>query len=287
MANNITVFKKYIDKLDEVYALASTSAVLDTADGMNTKLSGTGELVIPKMTLDGLADHSRNGNYVDGNVTITYETKAPDFDRDRSFTVDSMDNEETEGVAFGMLSSTFIRTKVVPELDAYRYAKYSGYAGTKVSADITSSADLMSALSTAITTMKEAEVDAGSTYLFITPTLRQLIADMDSYKSKEVLNNFAGIVEVPSSRFSTAITQNDGKSSGQESGGFVASGKAINFLIISKPAVIQVSKHVVSKIITPEQNQMSDGWKFMYRAYGIAESYDNKSKGIYCHNATK
>ena len=39
-----------------------------------------------------------------------------------------MDDEETAGVAFGQLSSQFIRTKVVPEMDAYTLQKLAAVA---------------------------------------------------------------------------------------------------------------------------------------------------------------
>ena len=52
-------------------------------------------------------------------------------------------------------------------------------------------------------------------------------------------------------------------------------------MIVQKSAPIQYTKHGVSKIITPEQNQTSDSWMFAYRAYGITDVYDNKQNGIY------
>ena len=50
-------------------------------------------------------------------------------------------------------------------------------------------------------------------------------------------------------------------------------------------AAIQYQKHTVSKIITPEQNQTADAWKFGYRTVGIAEAKDNKKVAIYVHKA--
>lgn len=131
-------------------------------------------------------------------------------------------------------------------------------------------------------------------YLFITPTLYNLVQNIDTTKSKAVLDSFAAITKVPQTRFYTAIDLKDGVdhtgSSGADetAGGFekAAAGKNINFMVIHKPAVIQFSKHVVNKIITPEQNQTSDGWMFFYRAYGLADVYENKLAGIYLHAAT-
>ena len=119
MANSITKFKRYIDLLDEVYTQESKTAILDGDSTLVRMGANANEIIIPKILMDGLADYSRNGGYVKGNVTLTNETVALNYDRGRKFIVDAMDNEETAGVAFGRLSSEFIRTKVVPELDAF------------------------------------------------------------------------------------------------------------------------------------------------------------------------
>ena len=97
------------------------------------------------------------------------------------------------------------------------------------------------------------------------------------------------MVQVPQTRFYTAITQNDGVTSGQTAGGYAkagSTGKNINFMLIHKDAVIQFEKHVTPKVITPEQNQDSDAWKFGYRNVGIAAIYENKAAGIYLHKST-
>ena len=114
MPNAITKFKKYIDMLDEVYKLSALTSSLDGDSTLVRAGANTNEIIIPKMSLDGLGNYSRNGGYVSGSVTLTNETVQFNYDRGRKFTVDNMDNEETAGVAFGKLSSEFIRTKVVP-----------------------------------------------------------------------------------------------------------------------------------------------------------------------------
>ena len=130
--------------------------------------------------------------------------------------------------------------------------------------------------------MDEAEVDTNTRYLFITPTLNGMISDLDSYKSREVLNKFAGVIEVPQTRFYTAIDMLSGKDA-EGKGGYKknAEGKEINFLIIEKSAVMQYNKHIAPKVITPEANQTADAWKFGYRKYGLADVYENKTAGVY------
>lgn len=288
MANTIALAEKFIPVLDEVYKEASLTAVLDGASDLVQQGANANELIIPKLDMQGLGDYSRNSGYVSGDVTLTNETVKCNFDRGRMFNVDYMDDLETAGIAFGRLSGEFIRTKVVPELDAFRLATYAGATGiSKVStgATLDDGADVIAALRVAVSEMDEDEVPQTERYLFITPTLYGMVQDLDTTKSREVLANFASVIKVPQTRFYTAIEQNDGTSSGEEAGGYKkGTGAAdINFMVIHKPAVIQFQKHVAPKIITPEQNQTADAYKFGYRNVGIADVYENKVSGIYLH----
>ncbi len=287
--NTIEKFKKYIDTLDEVYKYASVTSVLDGNNRLVKLGANANEIIIPKMTMDGLADYSRSNGYISGDVTLTNETVKFNYDRGRSFSVDEMDNEETAGVAFGQLSSEFIRTKAAPEIDAFRFAQYAGVEGIGMaSKDLADPQDTLAALIAAQNAMDEEEVPTESRILFITPTLYNGVMNIDTTKSKAVLDSFSQIKKVPQSRFYTAIDLHDGIGDGETAGHFVknAGGKNINFMVIEKSAAIQYQKHVVNKVVTPEENQSSDAWKFFYRSYGIADVYENKVSGIYLHKAT-
>ena len=289
MANSIALFKKYIDLLDEVYKASAKTSVLDINGALVQAGANANEIIIPKISMDGLADYSRNSGYVNGDVSLTNETVKFNYDRGRKFTVDAMDNEETAGLAFGKLSGEFIRTKVVPEMDAVRFASYAGISGIgSASAALTSGESVLAAINTANTALDEAEVPADGRYLFITPTLKNLAENVDTYKSKAMMSKFASVIDVPQSRFYTVIDLYDGTSVNEKAGGYVkdTSGKNINFMIIHKDAVIQFSKHTVNKIFTPEENQNSDGYIFCYRAYGLTDAYENKAAGIYLHAST-
>ncbi len=289
MANSIALATQFVPVLDEVYQQASLSAVLDGASDLVSQGANANELIIPKISLQGLADYSRNSGYVNGDVTLTNETVVCNFDRGRKFNVDAMDNIETAGIAFGRVSGEFIRTKVVPELDAFRFASYAGIEGiSKAAAGATlgTGGEVVNAIRAGMTKMDENEVPAEDRYLFITPTLYGYVQDMDTTKSREVFNGFAKVVTVPQSRFYTAIDLRDGTTDDEQAGGYVknASAKDINFMIIHKGAVIQFQKHTAPKIISPEVNQDSDGWSFGYRTVGIADVYENKLAGIYLHH---
>ena len=286
MANSIALSKIYTNLLDEVYKNSALTAVLESDASLARAGANANEIVIPKLSMSGLADYKRNSGYVNGDVTLNWETVQFNYERGRMFQVDDMDNEETQNIAFGRLAGEFIRTKVVPERDAFRFAKYAAVTGAgTATGTLATGADVIAALRTAISSMDEAEVPMGDRHLFITPTLLGLVEDLDTSKSKEVLSRFATITKVPQTRFYSAIKLNDGTSSGEEAGGYVKASGAVdlNFEIIHKPATLQFTKHAVPKIISPEQNQDADAWKYGYRNYGLCDTYENKAAGIYVH----
>ena len=286
MANSIALSKIYTNLLDEVYKNSALTAVLESDASLARAGANANEIVIPKLSMSGLADYKRNSGYVNGDVTLNWETVQFNYERGRMFQIDDMDNEETQNVAFGRLAGEFIRTKVVPELDAFRFAKYAAVTGAgTATGTLATGADVIAALRTATSNMDEAEVPMEDRHLFITPTLLGLVEDLDTNKSKEVLSRFATITKVPQTRFYSAIKLNDGTSSGEEAGGYVKASGAVdlNFEIIHKPATLQFTKHAVPKIISPEQNQDADAWKYGYRNYGLCDTYENKAAGIYVH----
>ena len=286
MANSITLFQKYIDALDKVYKWAGITSVLDGDSSLTKAGANTNEIVIPKMSMDGLKDYSRNSGYLGGSVTLTNETVQFNYDRGIKFTVDAMDNEETAGVAFGQLAGEFIRTKVAPELDAFRFATYAGTSGISGDEGELEDGDaVLDALLAARNQMDEDEVPETERMLFITPTHYNSVLALETYKSRETLNSFSFIKKVPPTRFYTAIDLLDGTSVGETQGGYQKHDGAmdINFMIIHKPALMQYTKHLVKKIITPELNQTDDGWMFFFRSYGLADVYENKVAGIYLH----
>ena len=250
MANTIGLAKKYVPLLDEVYKKVALTSILDSDASLAREGANTNEIIIPKIDMDGLGDYDRNSGYVNGDVTLTWETVKFNYERGRMFNVDAMDNEESVGLAFGKLSGEFIRTKVVPEIDAFRFATYASKSGvTVVNEDLSTGEAVIKALRTASTKMDEEEVTSEGRVLFITPTLKGLVDDLDTTKSKAVMDKFAAVIEVPQSRFYSAIELNDGKSSDEEKGGYkkASDAKDLNFMIIEPSALLQFPKHVVPK----------------------------------------
>lgn len=135
MANKITTAGKFIPLLDEVYRTVSLTAKLDGPEELVRQGANANELIIPMIEMQGLGDYDRNSGYVAGDVTMTNETVKCNFDRGRMFTVDNMDDADSAGIAFGRLAGEFIRTKVAPELDAFRFASYASKEGVTQKAE--------------------------------------------------------------------------------------------------------------------------------------------------------
>lgn len=294
MANSIALAQKYLPLLDEVYKASAKAAILDAT---KIDIVGGNTVKVFKTSMDGLGDYSRNDGFVNGDVTGSWETMTLTKDRGRSFQIDRMDNEETLDMAFGTLAGEFIRTKVVPEVDAYTFAKMAGTTGISAgtAADISvGTSNVPTFIEEAERQMNEDEVPVEGRILFISETA---YAALKAKVDRTTLNGDGGIdrgivtydgmriIRVPQTRFYTGITLKDGKTSGQEAGGFeqATGAYAINFLIVHPSAVCKVVKHVLPRIFTPDENQKADAWKFDYRLYHDMFVYENKVKGIYLH----
>ncbi|MDR1015716.1 MAG: hypothetical protein LBL86_12185 [Coriobacteriales bacterium] len=286
MPNSIAYAERFVPVLDAIYQDAALSGALDTSGNLLGWLAGTREFRLGRLSMDGLGDYDRSLGYPAGDVTLDWETHAPDWERGRMFTVDCLDNEESLDLVWANLSGEFLRTHVAPELDAVRFAKYAALAGNTVAARIADAAALLAALRVATNTLDEAQVPDTDRLLFVTPSLIAGVDDLDTTKSRAVLSRFSSIVHVPQARFYTAVETLDGKSPGEEAGGYAKADGAedVNFLVVHRPAVLQALRHVAPKIVDPAANQSADAWKFGYRAYGIADVQELKAVGLYLHS---
>ena len=99
MANSIALAKKYVSLLDEVYKEAALTADLESDASLARAGANTNEIIIPKLDMDGLGDYDRNSGYTKGDASLTWETVKFNYERGRLFTVDTMDDEETQNIA--------------------------------------------------------------------------------------------------------------------------------------------------------------------------------------------
>jgi len=91
------------------------------------------------------------------------------------------------------------------------------------------------------------------------------------------------ILSVPSARMKTAYIFADGKTTGQEAGGFKADtgAKAINWILMARRAPIAISKTDKVRIFEPDTNQKADAWKLDYRKFHDLWIPSNKLAGVW------
>lgn len=293
MANSIEFAKNYTGILDEVYQRAAVSRCLNSGGRMVRAGRNAKEILIPKISVTGLGDYTRNVGYKTGSITYEYETHSFGYDRAIRLFADVMDVEES-GVldCFVEAGAELQRTQVAPEGDAYTFSQIASTEGVTVKGEDLSEAsavDVLAALRAVTNDTDETQVSTGSRILFITPTLRGVVDDFslaNPTRSNRVLERFSRIVEVPQVRFYTAI---DLKSGDADQFGYAkaAAGKDINFMVVEKSAVIKYDKHVASRVFSPDELEALDSYMLKYRKYGIVSVLENKLDGVYVSASTE
>lgn len=287
MPNSIAYTKNYTSILDEVYKRAACSTCLNSPRRMARAGRNAKEIMVPKIEVSGLGDYTRNVGYKTGSITYEFETKTFNYDRGIRLLADVMDVEEA-GVldCFVAAGSELQRTQVAPEADAFTFSEIAGHEGVNpVEEDFADAEaeDVLASLRAATNAMDEAEVTTGSRILFITPTLKGVLDDFslaNPARSNRVLERFSRIVEVPQTRFYSAIALNSGD--GDQFGYAKAAGAAdINYMVVERSAVIKFDKHVASRVFSPDELENLDSYMMKYRKYGIVELLDNKLAGVH------
>lgn len=283
--NTIEMAKIYQQELDKQVVVAAVTGFMEENAGQ-VKYNGGNEIKIPKISMDGLGTYDRSNGYTDGSVTLAYETHVLTQDRGRSFSIDTIDvNESNFVAAAGNLMSQFQATRVIPEIDAYRISKIASQAisaGKNTNGYVANASDILAQLKADIVAIKDVAGDIELVIMMATPVLAVLeqadqltrflnVGTLEKAGIETQVKSIDGniILPVPSARMKTAYVFNDGKTAGQEAGGFAPADSArnVNWVIIPRHTPIAISKTDVIRIFDPMQNQAANAWKIDYRKY--------------------
>lgn len=290
MANTIEYAKLFQKELDKQILESATSGWMEE-NASQVIYNGGNEIKMPKMSMQGLGSYSRDDGYVSGAVTYSFETFTLSQDRGRRFRIDAIDVDEASfGLTAATVASEFQRTKVIPEIDAYRYMKLAQAASIRENytpdkatvlgtllGQLSQVRDVTGGEGEAVIVMSRPVYDKlmlsdEVSYAVDTATFTQ--GDVD-FTVKSI--NGVPVIPVPSARMKTAFSFSaDGE------GGFAPADGAqdINWIICPKSAPVAVSKTDNIKIITPELNQFADAWDVDYRKYHDLFVPDNKKAAI-------
>ena len=275
--NHADLFQKTLDK----QMTAKLTSGWMEANAGQVIYDGGKTVKIPTISMQGLGNYNRSTGYADGDVTLTYQSFTMTMDRGRSFSLDAMDVNETNFVANASnVLGVFQATKVVPEVDAYRYATLASklIAADRVTDQYTPDpADIYIQLTDDIAKVRDEAGDVPLVITMRTPVATMLAQSGDLTKMINVADFKRGeittkvksiddipIVEVPSSRMFSKYTFN-----AAGDGGFTKEhdAKTINWIITPLYGPIAVSKTDKPRIFTPDQNQSADAYKINYRKY--------------------
>ncbi|ERK31002.1 hypothetical protein [Clostridium intestinale] len=304
MANTIQYASLFQKELDKIALQEMLTGWMDANAGQ-VKYTGGKEVKIPKLSMDGLGNYGRAGNsgFADGDVSFSYQTKEMTQDRGRKFVIDANDVDET---GFVVTASTimgeFQRTKVTPEIDAYRLsllaATAMGIAQDKnVEYGYTPSKDtVLAKLKYAIKVIREngyngqlvihANYDVATEFeLAMAGKISSTTFSQGGIDTEVPVLDGCPIIKTPQNRLYTAITLYDGKTAGQTQGGYVkgSTAKDVNFIILPRTTPIAVTKQDNMRIFDPETYQDANAWAMDYRRYHDIWVKDNAANSIFAN----
>lgn len=272
-------------KLDQAVIIGATSGWMEANAGQ-VIYNGGDELKIPTMTTAGLADYDRDNGFVQGGISVKYNTYKMTQDRGRTFQIDRMDVDESGFVATSAnLIKVFQTEHVIPEIDSYRYSTIADIAvKANQSEAVTLTADnALTKIREHIRAVQDIVGDDVPLILTMSTKTRALIEDSPKIgKSINVADfkqggmNFKvksldeSVIRIaPSSRLKTKYEILDGTTSGQEAGGLkaAADAKDINWIITPQRVPIAISKTDKLRVFEPDTNQKADAWKIDFRKY--------------------
>ena len=296
IANSIGLASEYLPLLDEVYKAESKTAILDTVQDRVRWSDEYHTFYLFETDMVGLGNYSRNNGFVRGDVTAQWRAYEPQWDRGRQFLVDRIDNAESMGMAFGTLAGEFMRTKVVPETDAVRFATYSKNAADamKTAESISTGSGAIAAIDLGTEKLDDAEVPYEGRILFVNPAMYRLIKggitrmvmnDERNVNYNVEFYNDMRVITVPSGRFNTAVTLAE-PDAHDGAGGYTATGSTINFMIVHPSAVMQGVKLANPRIFSPDVVQEAQAWMYDFRQYHGAWVKHQKTNGIYVNAPT-
>ena len=286
----------FTGELDKIITDKSAVGFLED-NAFKAKFVGAKTVKVPNIALQGLGSYDRDNGFTKGTLNISNTAYTMTQDRSRSFNIDREDLDET-GIAelAGEVLGEFVRTKVVPEIDAYTLSKL--YQVAEDNGSIIYDYSLEKPFKSFIELADEVQRKVGMDEEIICFMSRYFwnllrkseefskVLDISHMKKGEItlevnkIDNIR-IIPVSETRMQTAFNFGDG--SGNTEGGFTPKDDAsqIYMLMCPKKAISLVKKSEKIRIFTPDQNIDCDAYKFDYRIYYDAFVKSDLAESIY------
>lgn len=279
--NSIEYASKYASELDKVVTQKSVTGFF--ADNvLCAKFVGAKTVLLPDLDFVGLGDYDRDNGFPQGKITITNTSYQLSKDRGRELQLDRMDMDET-GIAnlAGQTLKEYVRTQVVPEMDAYCISKLYSVAEAKGNVKTFNADEVYKQFTDmANSVLAKAGFDQ-ELVCFMDPTAYASLMNSPELQRQIIVSDFkqgevdlkvkkindVNIIPVSSERMKTAYTFDAGQDA--TLGGFDPEddAKCVNMLMLPKNGASLVKKTEQLRIFAPDQNQEADAYLFQYRLY--------------------
>ncbi len=304
MANSLgNYIDKFTTKIDQIVTADTCTADLNMNQDLLGEYQGNGKIEIPTIAMDGLGDYDRSKGFPSGSASLTWTSYTMANDRGRSFEVDNVDDMERAAILSANLMNEFVRTKVVPEVDAVRFATLAANAGNSKSEALTTASGALAAVETAEEAMLDLGMPLSECIFYHSAKMKTLLRQAVEYRlapSQAPNTNFMTfdemkMVNVERKRFYSAIDLYDGVTDATASnganetvGGYVkaSTGKDINFIVVHPAAAAALQRHEKLRYFAPDVNQGKDAHLWQYRLYHDLLVYLKKKELIYVSLAT-
>ena len=284
--NTIATASKYTDVLDKMVVQKSETGFF-TDNVFGAKFVGAKTVVMPDVSFIGLADYDRDNGFSKAGITVAQTSFNLTKDRGRKLQIDREDMDET-GVAnlAGQILGEYVRTMVVPEMDAYVLSKLAGIASTRSHKTVYAQDTGFAQLNTAINNVYSRAGYDTELIAFVDSTMYSLLMNTNEIARQLVIGDFkkgeintrvrylndVAIIPVSDERMRDSYTFEAGTAASSGSaatGGFKPASSAgyVRALVVPKKGAHLVKKTEQMRIFTPEQNIDADAYTFNYRIH--------------------
>lgn len=288
------------DLLDQKITAGLFTAALGTPEV--DLVNGGRSFTLKTISTSGLQAHTRGKGFNSGTVTDEKTIYTMGQDRDVEFYLDRQDVDETnQELAMANISNVFITEQVQPELDSYRFSKmatsFDNIDTSDTEGNLLAKTHKVEETLDATNVYSQLKTGIGKIRKYGTQNLLGYVSSevMDSLEcSKEFTRNITNqnvgttalesritsidgvqLIEVyEPNRFMTKYDFKDGAKPTEDA-------KAINFLIVAKPAVISIVKENAVFLFAPGQHTEGDGYLYQNRLYHDLFIKKHKRDGIY------
>lgn len=270
----------YASELDKVFEAKSVVRLFEN-NNIGISFVGKKSIVIPEVTFYGMVNYDRVDGFVESDVVFDGKPYTLEMDRGRTLSIDRMDMDET-GIASlaGKILGEYVRTKAVPECDAFCLSKLAKIAeGKENVVAFNSQKPFETFYSMAHKVYNKAGYNEELVCFVSGSVLAALESSDENHKILNVTNgdgsintavrkiNGITLIPVPDDRMKTSF--NFINSDDPRQGGFTVDtlAKNIDMLMLPKKAATLVKKTEKMRIFTADENQKKDAYKFDYRVY--------------------